>query len=315
MAVKLILHNGYLQWKSAYRVSLKHAALSSVCTKEKWYNYGRLQHSCRKLWTYCFKGVQILLSQHWYYSKALPHACSFMPLSGVFVPPDVHTIRFLTCSSHKIHILATEDSVPGTAAPRLAFVPEPQVALSHPQRSRLSSGPTPPSPAAPSAGWRRGRACEARSGAPRPAAAPCGGRGPGWVRHRLATGNRLRRPVPNGRYLTAGHHLAPPGPAPSGMAEGSPTSVLHLSIIRWCVAAPFLPRGRRPSGWGGPGWGWSRGGGEKGQVAWLVSPPRRVGRGVWGWVAGPATWAYYRERRSDTFNAHRSFVGRKTGSL
>ncbi|KAJ7398435.1 hypothetical protein BTVI_125286 [Pitangus sulphuratus] len=39
MAAKLILHSGYLQWKSAYRVSAEQTDLSSICIKEKLNNF------------------------------------------------------------------------------------------------------------------------------------------------------------------------------------------------------------------------------------------------------------------------------------
>lgn len=82
---------------------------------------------------------------------------------------------------------------------------------------------------------------------------PRGGRGPGWRSRRPEIGNwrrGQRRPReatrrPTGRYQRPRHR-------PPGMAEGSPTSLLHLSIIRWCVSPPSPPPGPERGGLGRP---------------------------------------------------------------
>lgn len=140
---------------------------------------------------------------------------------------------------------------------------------------------------------------------------PRGGRGPGWRSRRPEIGNwrrGQRRPReatrrPTGRYQRPRHR-------PPGMAEGSPTSLLHLSIIRWCVSPPSPPPGPERSGLGRPPLRVEAGGGRgRRWPRWSPSAPPRRG------LAGSAGWAYLREGGGLAFSTYGSFVRQKPGLL
>lgn len=146
MAVKLILHNGYLQWKSAYRVSAAQTALSSACIKEKLNNYGSSQHSCRKLWKQCLEGMQGLLRQH---------SHTFRPLPSISAPPGLRIIHFPPAVPVQLMsgCRAPRAWAPGRRGSRWGLGGE--WATRHPNSRPVPNGPALPGPARPPPGCPR----------------------------------------------------------------------------------------------------------------------------------------------------------------